>query len=369
MFKIIVQNRSKLFNPFFLKHHTMFSYFANRNQNIPLGILTIQQLHSQLVSPDQELLVSTIEIIRKLRSETDETEQKKIKGQLPVFTPGAQVDTKDKLATPMQKNIRFSGFMQVDIDPQDNPNLKDASEIRDKLTEIPYIALAAISARGNGVWGLLALEEPEKFTQYIEQVAMYFRMARITIDKSKSKNPTELRYFSPDQGAILKNEYKLFPLVQLKSNSKPKAVTPLRFDHMDCNSLTDIQRWVTETTGYSLTDGQKHNYLFWLSYALRKNGVSEIDVFSIIYANVLSADLIKSNCISGGISHANLKGIYTPSHSSYILHSKEAQPTKSKSAIANIQLLSPNTISVTKHNYLGSDGLLYTHQPGLPDII
>lgn len=347
----------------------MFSYFVNRNQNIPLGILTIHELYNQIVRPDIEPFVGTIEIIRKLRLETDETAQKKIKGQLPAFTPGAQVDTKDKLATPTQKNIRNSGFMQIDIDPQDNPNLKDASAIRDKLAQIPYIAMSAISARGNGVWGLLALAEPEKFSQYIEQVAGYFRMARITIDKSKSKNLTELRYFSPDPGAILNTEYKLFPLMKLQSKANLNPIARQRYAHKVSSSLADLQKWVSETTGYSLTDGQKHYYLFWLSYALRKNGTSELDVYSIIYANVLSADRIKSNCIAGGISHANLRGIYIPAQSSYISQNKDQQQINLKSAKVNNLRLSQNEKPDFKHNYWGSDGLLYTHQLGLPDII
>jgi hypothetical protein len=346
----------------------MFSYFATRNQNIPLGTLTIQELHNQLVSPDREPFITTINIMQKLREETDETVQKKIKGQLPAFTPGAQLDTKDKDAMPAQKNIRLSGFMQVDIDPQDNLNLKDASAIRDKLAQIPYIVMSAISARGKGVWGLLALAEPEKFTEYIDQVAAYFRMARITIDKSKSKNPTELRYFSPDPGAILKSEYKLFPLVKLQSKANLNPVAQQRYANKVGSSLSDLQRWVTETTGYSLTNGQKHYYLFWLSYALRKNGSSEMDVHNTIYTCVLAADRINSNCISGGIAHANSKGIYLPPE--LLTSPKAIQQThkEEKNPLLNDSIIRPPIKPDEKHLYFGADGLLYSHVPGLPDL-
>jgi hypothetical protein len=347
----------------------MFSYFANHSQNTPIGTLTLQELHQQLINPDREPFVSAIKIIQQLRSEPDETTQKLIKGKLLSFTPNAQVDTKDKSATSEQRNIRYSGFMQVDIDLQENPNMTDAATIRDKLAQIPYIALSAISARGKGVWALMALAEPDKFSQYIDQVTDYFRMARITIDKSKSKNLTELRYFAPDPGAILKHEYKLFPLVQQPQNSLPKPTLQSKQIRHTISTLSDLQRWVNETTGYNLVDGQKHYYIFWLSYALRKNGASENEVYDTIYSNILSADRIKSNCISGGIAHANLKGLYTPSQ---VVNSLQPIPQLKKEIESvgwKIQYLKPPSPSELKRDLLTTDGLLHIYYPGLPELI
>jgi len=341
----------------------MFSYFTNHSQNTPLGTLTLQELHQQLVNPDREPFISTINIIQQLRAEPDEAEQKRIKGKLLAFTPNAMVDTKDKSATPEQKNIRYSGFMQIDIDLQENPNMTDAAAIRDKLTLIPYIALSALSARGKGVWALMALSEPTKFCQYIDLVSDYFRMARVTIDKSKSKNPTELRYFAPDPGAILKQDYILFPLVQQKLN--PKLAAKSKQFHQTTSALSDLQRWVTETTGYSLVDGQKHCYILWLSYALRKNGASETEVYNTIHSSILSADQIKSNCISSGIARANAKGIYMPSthHMNPPVVSPPSVP--SKPSIINRHYISRPDPPDTKHDYIGPDGLIYIHRPGL----
>jgi hypothetical protein len=285
----------------------MFSYFADHSKNTPIGSLTLQELHRQLVNPDREPFTKTVNMIKRLRAAPDEAEQKRIKGDLPAFTPGAMVDTKDAKATPDQKNIRLSGFMQVDIDLQDNQNMTNAEAIRNKLAQVPYIALAAISARGKGVWGLIALAEPEKFIQYVNQVNDYFKNARVTLDKSKGKNPTELRYFAPDPGAILNTKYELMPLLP---PAPVKPITP-RQQQTTGSTFADLQRWVNDTTGFSLIDGQKHYYLFWLAYALRKNGTSESEVYSAIYS-LIPENEIHSNCISGGINHANTKGIYTP---------------------------------------------------------
>jgi hypothetical protein len=306
-------------------------------------------------------------MIQRLRQTTDEATQKKIKGELPAFTPGVQLDNKGKGATPDQKNIRYSGFMQIDIDAQDNPNMKDAGAIRDKLALLPYIALSAVSARGKGVWGLIALAEPEKFIHYSEQIRDYFKLARINIDLSKSKNPTELRYFAPDPGAILKQNYELFPLQPEHKNARPKLVIKSSLTTHIMTTLAGLLRWVTETTGYRLVDGQKHYYIFWLSYALRRNGTTEAGVYETIYTSILPQHLIKSNCISSGISHANAKGIYAPLQVENV-HQSGLMQQNSKLILTTIRLIPRSPPPNIKHDYFGTDGILYIHRPGLPDI-
>lgn len=284
----------------------MFSVFRTKNINEPFETLNLQGLHSQIINPDREPFRKAAEAVDRLRQSTNEAEQNMIKSTLPAFTPGAMLDTKRAEATPEQKNIVYSGFMQIDIDAKDNPNMKDPAAVRALLSQVPYIALAAISTRGKGVWGLIALQEPDKFKAYSYQVYDYFRRARVTLDKSKGKNVTELRFYSPDPGAILKSDYLLLPLLP------PHPQPPQATGHKPTGStLTELKKWVTDTTGYIFEEG-KHNFIFWLSYALRKNGTSETDVYSTIYDHVLSKEYIHTNCISGGIAHANDKGHYTP---------------------------------------------------------
>jgi hypothetical protein len=305
----------------------MFSYFNVRENNKPDGSLNIDELHRLLVNPDREPFAKTVNIIQRLRAESDKKIQDKIKAELPVFTPGALLDTKAAETTPEQKNIRYSGFMQIDIDLKDNPNMTDPEAIRDKLAQIPYIALSAISARGRGVWGLMALQQPEKFMQYIDQVYNYFKRARVTIDNTKSKNPTELRYFAPDSGAILNPKYDLLPLEQVPAKPKPQTKQATS-NKASGSTLADLQKWVTDTTPYSLTDGQKHHYIFWLSYAIRKNGASEENIYKTIYENVLSQDQITTNCIPGGIAHANNKGNFTTPPPQSTPQPKQMQPKR-----------------------------------------
>ena len=300
----------------------MFSVFEDQTQNIPIGTLTLAELHSQLINPDKEPFATAANIVRGLRMANDEKLQKRIKEYLTCFTASSQLETKKADATPEQKNIIPSGFMQVDIDLKDNVNMKDAEAIRAKLAAVPYIALSALSARGQGVWGLLAIAEPDKLPEYAEQVYSYFKNARVTIDKSKSKNYTELRYFAPDSGAILKQKYELMPLLpKVKPTTRPTTTTKA-----SGSTLADLEKWVTETTGYRFSDGEKHNFIYWLAYALRKNGTSEAEVYGTIHTNYLPADQIHTNCISGGIKHANDKGIYVPPTPQSTLKRAEIKP-------------------------------------------
>lgn len=342
----------------------MFSYFADHGKSIPIGSLNISELHRQLVAPDRDPFRASIEIIRRLRICTDEDLQKQIKAKLPAFTPGAMVDTKFKDATPEEKNIRPSGFMQIDIDLQDNPNMKDAEAIRAKLSQVPYIALTALSARGQGVWGLIALKEPDKFTQYADQVHKYFKDARVTLDKSKGKSLTELRYFAPDPGAILKTKYELMPLIPVQPKARP--TTQASTTRATGSTLSELIQWVTDTTGYSLVDGQKHEFIFWLSYALYKNGMHEAEVYNTIYSHILAKQYITTNCISGGIAHAKNKGIYTPK----IKQSAPQATIKPYSAkiAAPLQYMPLAPVPDLRHDYVGTDGLLTIHYPGLHEL-
>lgn len=344
----------------------MFSYFANHSQNTPLGSITINELHRQLVQPDREPFLSTVNMIQRLRSTNDLKTEKHIKGELLCFTPAGKLNTKKADVTAEQRNLKLSGFLQIDIDLQDNINMKDAAAVRDKLAGVPYVALAAISARGRGVFGLLALEEPEKFNQYFEQVADYFKAARVTIDKSKSKNVTELRYFAPDSGAILNSNYKLFPLVEVK-----KKVAATTGKAATGSTLSELMQWVNTTTGYYFEDGQKHHFIYWLSYALRKNGATEEAVYDTIYCNILVESLIRSNCISGGISHANAKGMYVPTEAQSKPQTNPIRySAKLPEAVTNtLQYLPIAYAKIERRNIVGVNGIIYNYIPDLPELI
>lgn len=343
------------------------SFFANHSQNVPVGSLSLVDLYNQLVKPDRDPFIETVNMIQRLRGASPET-QKQIKGSLPAFCPGAIVDTKRSGATSEQKNIRPSGFMQIDIDLHDNANMTNASEVRDKLSQIPYIALSAISARGQGVWGLIALQEPDKFVQYADQVHDYFSRARITIDKSKSKNLTELRYFAPDPGAVLNINYKLMPLITVKPKVKP--MTAYASNKPTGTSLSELMQWVVDTTGFNFVEGQIHNYILWLSYAIRKNGASESEVYNMIYS-IISPDEIKTNCITSGLRMANDKGIYVPIERPIKPQIKPKQyrakiPTATTKHIIQYVPITPALI--VRHDCIGTDGKLMIHYPGLPEL-
>jgi hypothetical protein len=64
-----------------------------------------------------------------------------LKKQLPIFTPGALMNHRDKgIADPPQLQI-VTGWMQFDVDAKDNLNLGDAAHIRDEISKIIFVAI------------------------------------------------------------------------------------------------------------------------------------------------------------------------------------------------------------------------------------
>lgn len=95
--------------------------------------------------------------ILELRAETDVSRQGVIKRSLPMATvSGVFVPTR-KIGNLKQ----HSGLVCIDIDGKDNPDFS-LLEIRKILSSLPYVAYAALSARGKGMFGVIPIICPEK---------------------------------------------------------------------------------------------------------------------------------------------------------------------------------------------------------------
>jgi hypothetical protein len=151
-------------------------------------------LESILMRPRPE----HINLINQTRAIDDEAEQKRLKSQLPGFTPAALLTTRASDVPLSDKVKAYTGFMQFDIDEQDNPGM-DARTLRDKMARIPVVAFVQLSVRGRGVWGLVRIKDPAKMEGYYNFFAQTITASSgIRLDTSKGKKPTDLRYISYD---------------------------------------------------------------------------------------------------------------------------------------------------------------------------
>ena len=147
-----------------------------------------------------------IQRLRSVEYKSEEYEELKngIKGRLPslpLITPHGTFSYRDKAGL-----IKHSGLMSFDIDVGGNSwlNKHNAPLLRDKLGLINSVCYCAISAGGQGVWGVVPIQHPEKHEQYFLQLERDFlERFKIVVDKS-CKDIPRARYWSYDKDAIIK---------------------------------------------------------------------------------------------------------------------------------------------------------------------
>lgn len=95
--------------------------------------------------------------ILELRAETDVSRQGVIKRSLPMATVSGVFRPTRKI----ENLIQHSGLICIDIDGKDNPDFS-LEEIRRILSSLQYVAYAALSARGKGMYAVIPLACPDR---------------------------------------------------------------------------------------------------------------------------------------------------------------------------------------------------------------
>jgi hypothetical protein len=133
-----------------------------------------------------------------------------LKKRIPIFTPGAQMNHRDKsIADPPQLHT-MTEWMQFDVDAKDNPNMTDAALLRDEIAKIVYVAFCSLSTSGNGVWGLVKVKDIGLYREHFEQLKIDFASVGITLDPSKGGNPTDPRFYTYDPDAYIAPQFRTY---------------------------------------------------------------------------------------------------------------------------------------------------------------
>jgi hypothetical protein len=133
--------------------------------------------------------------VENIRTITDKESRNKLKASLPCITPSG-IFSERKVAG----LVKHSGYMCIDIDAKDNPQIQDFAECRNNLSKIKNIMYAGLSVSGNGVFALIPIRYPEKHVAHFKALEMCFAKLGITIDKS-CKDVSRLRAASYDAEA------------------------------------------------------------------------------------------------------------------------------------------------------------------------
>ena len=176
-------------------------------------------LHSNSLPSDyneriKQLIKSSRMIVERIRVADCKELKSSLKKQLAAFTPHARIS--NRRAQDLDKGLELSGYVQVDIDAQDNPHLT-AKKIKNEVKKWPFIAYCAYSVSGKGVWALAKCGSSLVNTS--ESIYQFAQGKGIKIDSSKGKAPTELRLISFDQEPWVNANPSLVPEL------KPRPIT------------------------------------------------------------------------------------------------------------------------------------------------
>ena len=119
--------------------------------------------------------------IEQARHITDKEQRNIIKRRMPQAVIGGTC-----YPTRSAENTTPNGLICVDVDATDNPNISDWQSLKEQLSIIPEIAYISLSFSANGLFLIVPLEYPHKFTEHFEQLEMDFSAMGLTIDHACS---------------------------------------------------------------------------------------------------------------------------------------------------------------------------------------
>lgn len=220
-----------------------------------------------------------------------ETGNSDIKKSLPTVTVGAVCDGGHS----MDNVIKRTGWIALDIDDDQNPDLSDWPYVRDEIAKLKQIAFSALSTSGLGVWALVKVANPTKQAEHFDALKADFEDLGINLDTTKGRNPNDKRFYSYDPDAIIKTEFSTYK----KLKTVTTATRPVSVEYTGGKNVFERGLNYVSNKGYTFTHGVDMHYsIFHLCCFLNFKGIPQYEAESWIGANVLPLSDIKSNCIS-----------------------------------------------------------------------
>lgn len=166
------------------------------------------------------------EEVLKIRSTTDKAERSFLKRMLPCATISGVFEP-----TRSSKNLKeHSGFICLDIDGQDNPDIADWNYLKEQLSVIPQIAFASLSVSGHGLFLLVPIQYPSCHKGHFLQLADDFKRMGIILDRNCS-DICRLRTKSLDDNPYVNEHATVYNKVKVIERPKPILMADLINDY------------------------------------------------------------------------------------------------------------------------------------------
>lgn len=177
-----------------MKQDIEVSVYANIRSNTSDKCPLIALLRNMKTNPK---LKEEIEQLRLLRKD-DEKLYKRRKSELPSFTASGIFSQRKSTGLEI-----YNGYICIDIDGQDNPDITDFSRLRDELSKIKNIDACFLSASGEGVFCFVRVgDDPKQHKQYFNALSVCFKELGINVDE-KCSDISRLRFSTFDADGYL----------------------------------------------------------------------------------------------------------------------------------------------------------------------
>lgn len=192
-------------------------------------------------------------------------------------------------------HLFHTGFITIDIDPEDNPYLfTDGEGIRDFIIEkIPYISYLGRSVSNLGYWGLIPVLNKDDHYGHYEAVKELFKSHQIKLDSLK--DISRLRFLAYDPDGFINDNAKVF------AESKITETTITVQDEYERTPTDELFiaacQWVEAKYEIKFQPGCRHNYLLRLYSTLRGCYISRPHILNWVYNNLIDESQINSNCL------------------------------------------------------------------------
>ena len=159
------------------------------------------------------------EQVEEIRACTDERKRRALKAKLPAITPAGEFSKRCNTGL-----LRYSGFLCVDIDGKDSPDISDFEAVKKSLAGFPGLAYAGLSVGGNGLYLLIRVATPRNYAGHLNAITADLSRYGIIADKS-CKDIARLRGVSFDAAPILNPTVSAYTRIQA-DRPEPAAHCP-----------------------------------------------------------------------------------------------------------------------------------------------
>jgi hypothetical protein len=214
-------------------YHSVYS--GNIYDSRPIGTQNLKSLIDAIKHPDQK----TIDLVKKIRSETNEALRNELKKQLNVYTPcvlSANRRTKSEI-------IEFSGLLALDFDKLES--VEYAKEFKQYLfNQYNFLYAVWLSSSGKGVRAIARIprsKSVEEFQQYFNGLAREAMMGYIGFDIAP-KNAVLPLFQSYDPELLYRETAEAWTKKYIAPEPPPRELISIEIDDDDERYVCNIIR-------------------------------------------------------------------------------------------------------------------------------